>query len=256
MKKSKTESIQYQPYVTINRERVRPIKNDNSFTYLGKDFSFNMNCDHVKENLMKTIRDYTNRKDILPIHLLCKTEICQKYVYSKIKWDLSIYDLSESWVKENIDSYLNQLYRKWLQLPISTDITHLQMPQNKLGLNITSVKKLYNECKLSVCRILKTSPDLEAKKRYEITSTKHINSDSVINKIVTVDPEIYKVKKNCPKIFSKSNNEKLRDDFMQLKEQSNIIQSITISSSSKKISRWRRLVKIFQSTYTTFFGNI
>ena len=50
IKKSKTESVQYQPYVTINRERVRPIKNCDSFTYLGKDFNFNMYCDHVKEN--------------------------------------------------------------------------------------------------------------------------------------------------------------------------------------------------------------
>ena len=31
MKKSKTESVQYQPCVTINRERVRPMKNGDSF---------------------------------------------------------------------------------------------------------------------------------------------------------------------------------------------------------------------------------
>ena len=79
--------------------------------------------------------------DTLPIHPLCKIEVCQKYVYSKIKWDLSIYGLSETWVKENIHSCLKQLYRKWLQLPISANITHLQMLQNKLGLNMTSAKK-------------------------------------------------------------------------------------------------------------------
>ena len=87
-----------------------------------------------------------------------------KYVYSKIKWDLSIYDLSETWVKENIDSNLNRLYRKWLQFPFSANITHLHMPQNKLGLDITSAKNLYNEYKLSVRRILKTSPNLEGRK--------------------------------------------------------------------------------------------
>ena len=70
------------------------------------------------------------------------------------------------------------------------------MPHNKLGLNIISAKKLYSECKLSVRRILKTSPNLEARKLYETTSTKHFNSDSIINKIFTVDPEKYKVKKN------------------------------------------------------------
>ena len=117
------------------------------------------------------------------------------------------------------------------------------MPQNKLGLNITSAKKSYNECKVSVCRILKTSPNLEVRKLYKITSTKHVNSDSIINKIVTVEPKKYKVKKNCCKIFNKNNDEKIWDDFMQLKEQSNIMQSVTIHSSRKEISRWQRLVK-------------
>ena len=117
------------------------------------------------------------------------------------------------------------------------------MPQNKLGLNITSAKKLYNESKLLVCRILKTSSNLEARKIYEIGSTEHINSDSIINKTVTVEHEKYKVIKNCRKIFNKNNNEKIWDDFMQLKEQSNIIQSIMIRSSRKKTSTWHRLSK-------------
>ena len=86
------------------------------------------------------MRDYTNRIDTLPIHTLCKIEICQKYFYSKIKWGLSIYNLSENWVKENIDCHLDRLYRKRLLLPISANITHLEIPQNKLGLNITSAK--------------------------------------------------------------------------------------------------------------------
>ena len=210
MKKSKTESLQSQPYVTINYERVQPIKNGDSFTYLGKDFNFNMNFNHVKENLMKTIRDYTSRIDTLPIHPLRKIEICQKYVSLKTKWDLSIYDFSETWMKENRDSHLNPLYRKWLQLPISANITHLQMPQNKLGLNITSAKKLYIECKLSVHRILKTSPNLEARKIYKITSTKHVNSDTTINNIITVDPKKYKLKKTVRKSLTRTITRKHR----------------------------------------------
>ena len=51
-----------------------------------------------------------------------------------------------------------------------------------------------------------------------------------------MDPGLYKVKKNCRKIFNKKNNEKMWVDFMELKEQNNIIQSITIRSSSKEIS--------------------
>ena len=58
-----------------------------------------------------------------------------------------------------------------------------------------------------------------------------------------MDPEKYKVKKKCRKIFNKNNNQKIWDDFIKLKEQSSIIQSITIRNSSKEISSWQRLVK-------------
>ena len=131
------------------------------------------------------------------------------------------------------------------------------MSQNKLGLNITSAKNLYSECKLSVGRILKTSPNLEGRKLYEITSTKHVNSDSIINKIVTVDPKKYKAKTNCHKIINKNNNEKIWDDFIQLKEQSNICSTISqYVAAAKKYPGGRDLSKIFQSAYITFVKNI
>ena len=130
------------------------------------------------------------------------------------------------------------------------------MMQKKLGLNITSAKKVYNEFKLSVRRILKTSSHLEARKLYKTASTKHVNSDSIINKFFTVDTSKNKVIKNCRKIFNKNNNEKIWDNFMQLKEQSNIIQSIAIRSSSKKYPGSTDFSKILQSTYITFAKNI
>ena len=116
-------------------------------------------------------------------------------------------------------------------------------------------KKLYNECKLSVRRILKTSPNLEARKLHEITGTKHVNPDSIINKIVTVDPKKYKVKKNCRKIFNKNNNQKIWDDFIQLYKAASFSQSQYITAAKKYLGG-RDLSKIFRSTYITFVENI
>ena len=138
-----------------------------------------MNCNHMKENLMKTIRDYTNRINTLPIHLLCKTKICQKYVYSKMKWDLSIYDLSETWVKENIDSHLNRLYRKCLQIPVSANITHLQMRQNKLGLNIASAKNFTMNVSYTVRRIFKC---------HQISKPENFTKLQALNMLIQTQP--------------------------------------------------------------------
>ena len=77
-----------------------------------------------------------------------------------------------------------------------------------------------------------------------------------MNKIVSVDPEKRKVKKNGRKIFNKNNSETIWDYFMQLKKQSNLIQSITIVAAANKYPGGRDLAKIFQSTYIAFVENI
>ena len=178
-----------------------------------------------------------------------------KYVYSKIKWDLSIYDLSETWVKENTDSNLNRLYRKWLQFPFSANIPHLHMSQNKLGLDITSATNLYNEYKLSVRRILKTSPNLEGRKLTKSQALNMLIQTQSQIKLLSWSPKNTRLKRTVVKSLTITIT-KIWDDFIQLKEQSNIVQSITIHSSSKEISRWQKLVKNLPTTHITFVENI
>ena len=50
--KKVTKSCQYFPYLTINSERILPVKRDDSFTYLGKDFNFSMDCTKIKDNII------------------------------------------------------------------------------------------------------------------------------------------------------------------------------------------------------------
>ena len=80
----------------------------------------------------------------------------------------NICNLTETWVAENINNTINKHYRKWLQLPISSNITHLTQPKTKLGLNIKTAKQICIECKLSARRILESSKG--ANKLYELTS--------------------------------------------------------------------------------------
>ena len=47
-----TKSCQYCPYVTINCERIPLVKIDDSFTYLGKNFNFGMDCIKIKGNII------------------------------------------------------------------------------------------------------------------------------------------------------------------------------------------------------------
>ena len=98
----------------------------------------------------------------------------QRYVFSKLKWQFSVDNLTDAWVSENLENAINRYYRKWLHFPVSDNITHLSLPKNKLVLNIKTLKEIYVECKVTVGQTLKLSRNEEVKK---------VNTDCLINSI-------------------------------------------------------------------------
>ena len=130
-----------------------------NFSCLDKDFSISMNCNQVKEQLIKDVPWYLQKTERLSLHPLQKIEICQLHVFSKLKWRFTKYNLNIKIFKisQNIDYQLSKYYRKWLHLPVSTNVTHLFLRGNKLGLNVKTTKLIRNECKVSVRRVLKCS---------------------------------------------------------------------------------------------------
>ena len=93
-KKSKTKSIQFQPFFTLKKERIPPVKLEENFNYLEKDFNFNMTCDEVKIELKSEVLKYILTIDKLPHKCRSKIDIAQRYVFSKLKRCFSIYNIS------------------------------------------------------------------------------------------------------------------------------------------------------------------
>ena len=138
-KKNCYEILSILSLLSINFERILPLKIDDSFTYLGKDFNFGMDCTKIKDNIIGDIWKYIKKIDLLPLHLKNQILIVQRFVFSKLRWSFSIYDLTETCAKQKIDDViLNKYYRKWLNMPISGIISHLRLPTKSLGLNISS----------------------------------------------------------------------------------------------------------------------
>ena len=113
-------------------------------------------------------------------------------MFSKLRWNFSIYDIGETWISQNIDNQLSKYYRKWLQIPVSGNITHLCLPKNNLGVDIKAGKQLYRECKISTRRILKCSINSEARQLYELTTYKNVLADNIVNDVCD-DPTTPKV---------------------------------------------------------------
>ena len=89
-----------------------------TFFYLGKEFSFNKSNENVKNDLGKRLSDYLEKIYILSLHPKHKTNVVMKFIYSRLRWDLTIYQLPETWIAENLDNKVNCYIRKWLSIPI------------------------------------------------------------------------------------------------------------------------------------------
>ena len=111
IKKSSTASVQYQPRILVNNKPIPPTDIDDNFTYLGKDFNFNMSNDHIKSDLINYVSDVLIKCHSLPLTPLNKLSVIQRYVYSKLRWKFSIYDLTETWVVRNIDNQISKFVR-------------------------------------------------------------------------------------------------------------------------------------------------
>ena len=126
IKKSATASNRYEPVILVNAERVPLIETNESFVYLGKMFNFSNCLDEIKIELSTTVQSYITTIDKLPLKSVNKLVIIQRYMYSKLHWKLSIYNLGETWVVQNLDNVILKYARKWSQLPVSTKSVNCQ----------------------------------------------------------------------------------------------------------------------------------
>ena len=98
VKKYMSSAIQYQPNLTINGEKIPPIENGTSFEYLGKQFSFSMATDVIKSQLHSDLMDYIDTIEHLPLHSRFKIMIITRYVYSKLRWRLTVNEIDSTWI--------------------------------------------------------------------------------------------------------------------------------------------------------------
>ena len=141
-----------------------------SSIYLGKQLDFGLNIENIKTDIINDMIRYVRIIDKLPLTPLNKISIVQVYVINKLRWKISRYDLSETWVDKNINKIIFKFVRKWCQLPVCANVDLLSFLLPKLDINFRSVKMLYNQCKLSTRRILRQS-----KKSKSYTPLRHPN---------------------------------------------------------------------------------
>ena len=158
---------------------IPAVKLNDSFVYLGKEFSFNVSNENAKNDLVKRLSDYLEKIDILSLHPKHKINIVTKFVYSKLRQDLTIYHLPETWIAGNLDSKVNRYTRKWASIPIQGNVNHLRLKVKNLGIGLQLPSDIYRYNEITVRNILKSSKNQSMGELFEITGMKNIRNDSI-----------------------------------------------------------------------------
>ena len=138
IKKSGTSSDQFQPKIICQQWTYLPVKQDyftlseEYFTYLGRHLDYKMTNNKHKDD--SDTKDIMKKMDDLSLHPKNKMLICQCYVLSKLSWNLTIANIDITWVKQFLDSIVNQYVRSWPEILIAGTLDIIQLSKRKFGL--------------------------------------------------------------------------------------------------------------------------
>ena len=109
--------------------------------------------------------------DSLPLHPRNKLLIYHRYLLSKISWDLTIADISMTWIKQTLDNKVSDYIRRWLEMPISGTLDVISLSKKKCGLGFVNVSGRFVQCQNTIRSCLKNSQNSDLRKIYEKTHT-------------------------------------------------------------------------------------
>ena len=101
IKKHSSKSIQYQPKLFISHLLVPRTKIGECFRYLGRYFDFNMSNKKHQSEICDLFSDIISKIDELPLHPQNKILLYSRYLLSKISWDLTITDISQTCLRDS-----------------------------------------------------------------------------------------------------------------------------------------------------------
>ena len=106
------------------------------------------------------------RIDDLQLHPKNKMLIYQLYVLSQLNWNLTIADTDITWVKQSLDSIVNQYVRSWPEIPIAGTLDIIQLSKRKFGICYVIISTRFTQCQTAIRNNLQKSPNNDVVKIY------------------------------------------------------------------------------------------
>ena len=147
--------------------------------------------------------DIISKIDELPLQPQNKILLYSRYLLSKISWDLTITDISQTWVCETLDCIATKYFRKWLELPISATLSNVFLPKNKFGLNVILPSTKFVQCQTVSRSALRSSINENIRELWSVTSSNR-----------NIQYDIYTNTKDVLKAFREKNEQRLQNNLI------------------------------------------
>ena len=168
-----------------------------------------------------------NKINDLPCHPKNKLLLYHRFLLSKISWNLTIADISKTWIIENLDSVVSKYIRQWLELRISATLSSLIINKSKYGISLVLPSTKFVQCQRTIRNTLKSSPNYDIVNLWEDTS-QHTN----------IQYDQYKNTKHALKAIQSQHEDRIHHALMS---QGFIISSILKYSFSNTTPLWSKV---------------
>jgi len=162
-----------------------------------------MSNEKHKSELVEVLESLMSDIDKLPMHPKNKLLLYQRYILSKISWNLTVANISKTWVCENLDNRVSKYIRQWLELPVSAALSNIFLSKTKLGLNIQLPSTKFTQCQVVLRNALKSSTNQEVRDLWRCTSSS-----------VNVQYDTYQNSKGVLKAFRANHEERLQNHLV------------------------------------------
>ena len=147
---------------------------------------------------------------------------------------LTTYDVSHTWVKQNLDSIVTECLKRWLNLHQGANTRHLFLPTSKFGIRLSLPADILKACQLVKRSILKTSTNEEMRDLYKLTVKKHTEEDRLLNE---------REKTVANRLMRKETTEEIVKNLEGLKEQNTIMKQLKVLCTGKVITQWNEIAE-------------
>ena len=110
-------SVLLKPKVFINGDISKSVDLGQSFQNYGRWLNCEMDNQGEKELLIEISSQVLNQIDSLPLYSKNRILLSSCYLMSKRSWHLTIADIEQAWVTNQLDSVPHAYIQRWLKIP-------------------------------------------------------------------------------------------------------------------------------------------